>query len=463
LVSLILTPFALGGADFTVNIKGFQYGSSNMVSLSIGWHYYLSQFYNESAISNGSFSPTITLGVETEGSNAGNVVIHLSNVGYWPKLYVESVHSSAYADDYVANWSWSDAGVDGLTSTTVVPYKPLETSITGNAASATNSASLSSDDNRTISPSEAAANQLRFGFTSWGNNNTSPWADYLHLRSYGDSSGGSDNLVMFKKTGIGMRIWQQTFGSSTAYSSYADVWTTGDFTSTNVTNWNTAYGWGNHAGLYAAVSHTHTIANVTGLQTALDGKLSAESDTLDSVTSRGATTSNLITITGSEGREVAVYMPSSYTTDDLVSGHEYGWYSDHWRLGMTRSSATPGADFVVQWNGERMLSLTNGGSLTIRGTFTEQSSIRYKENVKSIPSVSQKVEQLDAVSYNKIGSNQEEIGLIAEDVAELFPEVVKYDNEGRPDGVNYSRLSVILLKAVQELSQEVNELKKKLN
>jgi hypothetical protein len=454
-------PFALGGADFTVNIKGFQYGSSNMVSLSIGWHYYLSQFYNESAISNGSFSPTITLGVETEGSNAGNVVIHLSNVGYWPKLYVESVHSSAYADDYVANWSWSDAGVDGLTSTTVVPYKPLETSITGNAASATNSASLSSDDNRTISPSEAAANQLRFGFTSWGNNNTSPWADYLHLRSYGDSSGGSDNLVMFKKTGIGMRIWQQTFGSSTAYSSYADVWTTGDFTSTNVTNWNTAYGWGNHAGLYAAVSHTHTIANVTGLQTALDGKLSAESDTLDSVTSRGATTSNLITITGSEGREVAVYMPSSYTTDDLVSGHEYGWYSDHWRLGMTRSSATPGADFVVQWNGERMLSLTNGGSLTIRGTFTEQSSIRYKENVKSIPSVSQKVEQLDAVSYNKIGSNQEEIGLIAEDVAELFPEVVKYDNDGRPDGVNYSRLSVILLKAVQELTERVNKLENK--
>jgi autotransporter adhesin len=71
------------------------------------------------------------------------------------------------------------------------------------------------------------------------------------------------------------------------------------------------------------------------------------------------------------------------------------------------------------------------------------------------------MEQLDAVSYNKIGSNQEEIGLIAEDVAELFPEVVKYDNEGRPDGVNYSRLSVILLKAVQELTERVNKLENK--
>jgi len=104
---------------------------------------------------------------------------------------------------------------------------------------------------------------------------------------------------------------------------------------------------------------------------------------------------------------------------------------------------------------------SSGGNLTVKGTITENSSIRYKENVKSIPSVSQKVEHLDAVSYNKIGSNQEEIGLIAEDVAELFPEVVKYDNEGRPDGVNYSRLSVILLKAVQELTERVNKLENK--
>ena len=630
-------PFALGGADFTVNIKGFQYGSSNMVSLSIGWHYYLSQFYNESAISNGSFSPTITLAVETEGSNAGNVVIHLSNVGYWPKLYVESVHSSAYADDYVANWSWSDTGVDGLTSTTVVPYKPLETSITGNAAYATNagnSATTSQTNFTTLTLSNAGVATQAWvqaqGYASsfsetdtlatvTGRGNSTTTALYLaggsaevpalHIRSGGSS--WSEGLAIHPSTdsGYGLTFYR----TRAAYTDQTNTWAIGNLGDSNALNhfgllrkgltggvadragdaiftinptgafkfgfnpyvgtnviWhagNDGSGsgldadlidgidsssilWGNakgtndsvttdadgldktgfytssafvtrpdgvenwmyiqHIKLYSANSqyqkqvgydtyddrmwvrtknsgswtswkeivtsdnignyaltslpaHTHTIANVTGLQTALDGKLSAESDTLASVTGRGATTSTPITVTASEGREVAVYMPSSYTTDDLVSGHEYGWYSDHWRLGMTRTGGAAGGDFVIQWNGDRMLSLTNGGGLTIKGSFTEQSSIRYKENVKSIPSVSQKVEQLDAVSYNKIGSNQEEIGLIAEDVAELFPEVVKYDNEGRPDGVNYSRLSVILLKAVQELSQEVNELKKKLN
>jgi hypothetical protein len=92
---------------------------------------------------------------------------------------------------------------------------------------------LSSRDIRTIAPNSENAAELRFGFTSWANNNTSPWADYLHLRSYSDSSGGSDNLVMFLKSGIGMRIYQQSFGSGTAYSSYVDVYHTGNLTNLN--------------------------------------------------------------------------------------------------------------------------------------------------------------------------------------------------------------------------------------
>lgn len=142
------------------------------------------------------------------------------------------------------------------------------------------------------------------------------------------------------------------------------------------------------------------------------------------------------------GNDIRFYSGKGVGTED----HSFHWYT---------SKAGTAQHSVVA------MRLDHNQNLTIGGTFTEQSSIRYKENVKSIPGVSQKVEQLDAVSYNKIGNNQEEIGLIAEDVAELFPEVVKYDNEGRPDGVNYSRLSVILLKAVQELTERVNKLENK--
>jgi hypothetical protein len=101
------------------------------------------------------------------------------------------------------------------------------------------------------------------------------------------------------------------------------------------------------------------------------------------------------------------------------------------------------------------------GSLTVDGSITENSSIRYKKDIVDIEPASSKIELLRPVRYKKIKDESEEIGLIAEDVAELFPEVVKYDKEGRPDGVNYSRLSVILLKAVQELTERVNKLENK--
>jgi hypothetical protein len=126
------------------------------------------------------------------------------------------------------------------------------------------------EDNRTISPAELTAGNVNFGFTSWANNDSSPYADFLHLRSYTDSSGGSDNLIMFKKSGIGMRIWQQTYGSSTAYSSYVDVWTSGDFSSTNVSNWNTAYGWGNHASAGYLTSVTNISGNAATATTAVN-------------------------------------------------------------------------------------------------------------------------------------------------------------------------------------------------
>jgi hypothetical protein len=107
------------------------------------------------------------------------------------------------------------------------------------------------------------------------------------------------------------------------------------------------------------------------------------------------------------------------------------------------------------------MQLDHNQNLTIGGTFTEQSSIRYKKDIIGIESTSDRVELLKPVRYKKIENEVEEIGLIAEDVAELFPEVVKYDNEGKPDGINYSRLSVILLKAVQELTERVNKLENK--
>ena len=82
---------------------------------------------------------------------------------------------------------------------------------------------LKAEDNRTISSSELTPGRMKFGFTSWANDNTAPYADFIHLNSYTDSSGGNDNLLTFKKSGKGMRLWQSSYNSATAYSSYSNV------------------------------------------------------------------------------------------------------------------------------------------------------------------------------------------------------------------------------------------------
>jgi len=107
-------PFASGAADFTINIKGFRYGSAETTSLMVCWHYYNSTFYSPALTSSGSFAPTVKLSAEDwDSSGTAKVCIVLVSPGYWPKLYVESMYSSAYNDAYADGWDWVDADATG--------------------------------------------------------------------------------------------------------------------------------------------------------------------------------------------------------------------------------------------------------------------------------------------------------------------------------------------------------------
>jgi hypothetical protein len=90
----------------------------------------------------------------------------------------------------------------------------------------------------------------------------------------------------------------------------------------NISNWDTAYGWGNHAGLYAEINHTHEIGDVTELQDVLDRKLEAESDTLDSVTDRGATTTNNISIGELSATGGIINLGTANTSSGHINAYE---------------------------------------------------------------------------------------------------------------------------------------------
>ena len=79
-------------------------------------------------------------------------------------------------------------------------------------------------------------------------------------------------------------------------------------------------------------------------------------------------------------------------------------------------------------------------------------------------STGQIIKDLNPVRFKWIDVNKgthDEYGLIAEEVHKILPEAVKLDQEGLPEGVSYTKLIPVLIKAVQELQTRVEQLEQK--
>jgi len=106
------------------------------------------------------------------------------------------------------------------------------------------------------------------------------------------------------------------------------------------------------------------------------------------------------------------------------------------------------------------------------GLLHTHSDARLKKNIEPIPSSLTKVLQLNPVYYEwredilpssfvKGHRQGRQIGLIAQEVEDIIPEVVKeekiYDDEWK--GVNYEKLTAVLIGAVKEQQEQIEELK----
>lgn len=87
------------------------------------------------------------------------------------------------------------------------------------------------------------------------------------------------------------------------------------------------------------------------------------------------------------------------------------------------------------------------------------SDARLKDNIVESKYGLDTVLQLRSVEYDK--DNKHDVGLIAQEVEQIIPEFVGEQENGMKT-VNYSQMVSVLIKAVQELSAEVNALKAKL-
>jgi hypothetical protein len=103
----------------------------------------------------------------------------------------------------------------------------------------------------------------------------------------------------------------------------------------------------------------------------------------------------------------------------------------------------------------------NGTTLTV-AALVESSSITIKENLKELSNPLDKISQMNGFTYNRIGYEDVEIGLIAEEVQKIYPELVDYTNN-KVSGVRYTRLTAVLVESVKQLNQKIEEQQKLIN
>ena len=160
-------------------------------------------------------------------------------------------------------------------------------------------------------------------------------------------------------------------------------------------------------------------------------------------------------INGSPDSELHIFHGNSGTSDGLIlentgSASPFPW----WRLYVSSSSSDL-----------RLFSRTQGNTVVgafddITGVYSNISDVRLKKNVRELSFDWQSFMSLNPYSYALLNqdSTERSIGLMAQDVLKVYPELVTYIKENDQYLMNYSGLSVVAIKAAQEQQKRIVEL-----
>lgn len=109
-------------------------------------------------------------------------------------------------------------------------------------------------------------------------------------------------------------------------------------------------------------------------------------------------------------------------------------------------------------------SLSNWRSAAIQsdGTLGQTSSARrFKDNIAPLDITDDELARLQLVEFDWKADGSHDVGLIADDVAEVLDWAVFHDENGLVQGIHYERLAFALLPVVQRLAQRVSDLEGK--
>ena len=115
-----------------------------------------------------------------------------------------------------------------------------------------------------------------------------------------------------------------------------------------------------------------------------------------------------------------------------------------------------GGAVTLYYNNSSKLATNNAG-ITVTGDVNSTSDINLKKDIEVITSAVEMISQLRGVKFTWKENDEKSVGVIAQDVEKVLPELIK--GEEGDKSVNYSGLIGLLIEAVKEQQKQIDELK----
>ena len=164
--------------------------------------------------------------------------------------------------------------------------------------------------------------------------------------------------------------------------------------------------------------------------------------------SAGIATINIIDTSGGGGGTIAI-------TDDTSTNATY-------YVGI--ANTTTGNLSTLNVSSTKLTFNPSTGNLVAGGTVTANSDEKLKTDIRTIENALHKVLSLRGVEFTRIDTGDNQIGVIAQEVEKVIPEVVypKSAPDYETKSVAYANLVGLLIEAVKEQNQRIVELERKL-
>jgi len=147
------------------------------------------------------------------------------------------------------------------------------------------------------------------------------------------------------------------------------------------------------------------------------------------------------------------FLINNMTEDDVAKPDTWGGGISTWDVFATGSVGV-GPKGVVK------AFMTSTGSMGAV-SFNSTSSIRFKKNVEPLKDSLDKIQKLQGVTYNWKDTDKPDIGLIAEEVNKIYPDIVRKGEDNIPEAIDYGKLTAVLIESVKELTEKVKILEGK--